>query len=321
MQFIPQKFPKIPAYKQQADWLHCVNNVVCLEKIDGTNTRIGISKDAKTAGDIVIGGRTVLEDEPKFSQGFICDMIRNDSDLCERLITFAKDIDCNVVLYGETCGASIQKCGIIYGKKIHFVLFAVMVGNIWCSYSRKVSENRVPTVVQASKSLGLPIAPCLYQGQANSEEFTALLDRSSQHSENQKFSIKNIDNTHEGIVIWSDPLLLNSYGEPIVAKYKHPNRREYVHSKGQQSPNDFAQRTVLPERIRHAIEHIKEQGQWQEDFHNNKELVRRRVIQDIAREVEEYQQQISLHSKKNVRKAISSEVEKRFSQMKLEEFS
>ncbi|BBM82734.1 RNA ligase family protein [Candidatus Uabimicrobium amorphum] len=317
MKFSPSEFPKIPQYKQQADWLHCVNNVVCMEKIDGTNTRIGISKDAQSADDIVIGGRTLLEHEEKFSQNFICDMIRKDKTLCKAMLFFAKEIDANVTFYGETCGGSIQACGFIYGK-INFVLFAAVMDGIWCSYSRTMGgDKEYPTLMQISKRLDFTLAPVLYQGTPNVQEFTSLLDRRSQHSENRGFRRQDTDNTHEGIVIWSDPLLFNNYGEALVAKYKHPNRQEYIApTEEQQTPQDFAKRVVLRERIRHAMEYLKEQGRWQEEFFANKENVIRRVIQDISREVDEYQQQLNLHGKKNVRKALSSEAEKQFSMMK-----
>lgn len=315
MPFSPTQFPKIPQYKQQADWLHCVNNVVCMEKIDGTNTRIGVSKNAQSADDIVIGGRTLLEYEEKFSQKFICDLIRKDQELCAAMISFATEIDRDVVFYGETCGGSIQACGFIYGK-VHFVLFAATIDGVWCNYSRSM-DQAYPTLLQMAKRIGFTLAPCLYQGLPNAEEFSTLIDRISQHSENRGFHRQDADNTHEGIVIWSDPVLLNSYGEPIVAKYKHPNRQEYIATTEEnQTPGDFAKRVILAERIHHAIEYLKEQGRWQQNFFANKENVVRRVIQDVAREVEEYQQQLSLHGKKNVRKALSSEAEKQFATIK-----
>ena len=315
MSFSPREFPKIAQYKQQADWLHCVNNVVCMEKIDGANTRIGVSKDAQSADDIVIGGRTLLEHEENFSQKFICDMIRKDEELCTAMISFAVEIGHDVCFYGETCGGSIQACGFIYGK-MHFVLFAATIDGVWCSYSRSIDQAN-PTLLQIAKRIGFTLAPSLYEGTPNVDEFSALIERASQHSENRGFHRQDVNNTHEGIVIWSDPVLLNSYGEPIVAKYKHPNRQEYIATMDEnQIPGEFAKRTVLPERIHHAIEYLKEQGRWQQDFFANKENVVRRVIQDIAREVDEYQQQLSLHGKKNVRKALSLEAEKQFAAIK-----
>ena len=316
MNTFPKEFPKIAAYKQQADWIHCVKHVVCLEKIDGTNTRIGIPKEAQSAEDIVIGGRTLLEHESNFSQQFLCQMIRNDHTLCERMIAFANTLQADVTFYGETCGASIQACGFIYGKKIHFVLFAATIDDIWCGYSRSIC-GKLPTLKQIAKRIGFTVAPCLYEGEPNSEHFSSLLDRRSQHSIDCGFQRDN--NIHEGLVIWSDPVLMSSYGIPIVAKYKHSSRREYIpKNEENNSVSDFAQRVVLPERMQHAVAHLQEQGRWLENFIDNKEAVIRRVIQDIAREVDEYQNQLSINGKKKVRKAITDVAEKQFLKMKSE---
>src|SRR5687768_6325061 len=80
----PAPFPKIPMYRGEADPLYELRRVVCLEKIDGTNTRVGVPFGAKHAADIVIGGRELTEREPGFSQPFLCELVRQDDGLCKK---------------------------------------------------------------------------------------------------------------------------------------------------------------------------------------------------------------------------------------------
>ncbi|MEO1269005.1 MAG: RNA ligase family protein [Myxococcota bacterium] len=60
-------FPKMPHYQQDADLIHSVRRVVCMEKIDGTNTRIAVHSEVAGPDGITIGGRTLLEGEPGFA--------------------------------------------------------------------------------------------------------------------------------------------------------------------------------------------------------------------------------------------------------------
>ena len=92
-------------------------------------------------------------------------------------------------------------------------------------------------------------------------------------------------------VLWADPLLLDPFGGPVAAKLKHPNRREYsAPTNAQTSLSDFAERAVPFERVAHAREYLEASGKWPEDAEAQVEKLVRRVIQDVAREVAEYDQ-------------------------------
>src|SRR5262249_48807833 len=137
----------------------------------------------------------------------------------------------------------------------------------------------------------------------------------SQHSLDQGFDRRDVDATQEGVVIWGDPMLIDPYGLPVVAKRKHPRRREAIPAapqvRSRESPEDFARRVVLQERISHAIDHLRSSGRLPEDASAARELICRRVIQDVAREVEEYQEALGKFGKKAVRQALEAEVARR----------
>jgi hypothetical protein len=311
----PSPFPSVPQYRGEADPVHAVQRVVCLEKLDGMNTRIGIPMGATTPADLRIGGRSVMEDDRSFRQDILLTLIRGDAALCQRLLDLSAELGEPVVLYGETCGAKIQKMGFIYGRP-HFVLFGATVHGGWVGYSRVLTAGSaerpaLPTLRQLGERLQLPVAPCLFDGPPDSAIFAGLVKRTSQHSVAQGFARSDIDNTQEGIVIWSDPVLLDPFGEPVMAKLKPSHRREYTQPADERTgPDDFARRAVPPERIRHAREHLLEHGQWLGILSEDMPALVQRVTRDVSREVPEYQSMLREHGRKTIRRAISQHVQR-----------
>jgi len=306
----PAPFPKIPAYRGEADLLHQVRRVVCLEKIDGTNTRIGVPPDARGPNDIVVGGRTRLPGDEGFNQDVLVDLVRRDARLCARLIQAAASLGAPLELYGEACGARIQQRGLLYGARTHLLLFAARIGGSWTGFSQAPPAapqgGPMRSVTQLGEAIGIPTVPCLYAGPPDPGTFDALRAQPSQHSVDQGFSRPGVDPTHEGIVIWSDPVLLSPWGEPVVAKHKAAHRQEArARAPGDLgTPAAFAERAVLVERLRHARQHLEEQGRWDSTLGT----LSRRVVQDVAREVPEYQDQLRANGKKAVRAALTARV-------------
>ena len=333
MKWQPAVFPKVPMYQKDADLLSWVKRCVCLEKIDGTNTRIGIPVGAVSSEDLLIGGRNLMEGEEGYSQAFLGKMLRKQEATCQAMLTLSREWKLPVTLYGETCGGKIQPQGFIYGKRPHFLLFAAKIGTVWLSYSHSIPYHRkgeqftstqesgaleptpslpraLPSLQQLSERLHLPLVPLVYEGAPEPETLASLLERPSAHSLQQGFQREDVDNTQEGIVIWADPLLLSPAGEPLFAKYKHPKRKEYIprtHQKsGIPSLDDFVSRTVLPERIHHAIAYLQELGRLQDRPQKDRYQVVQRIRKDISDEVAEYQEQLSVHGKKALKNALEA---------------
>lgn len=217
MKFMPEVFPKIPSYRRQADPVHHVHSVVCLEKIDGTNTRVAAPRGASTQESLIVGGRTLLEGEADFCQP----ELRAGFPAARALLRFSAELDGDVTLYGETCGRGVQASGFVYGPRLHFVLFAARACGAWLSYSHpteldgedETPTRRLPSLVELAELLGLPLAPYLYRGAPDPDRFDSLLERPSAHGERMRAGGHDPGGTHEGVVIWSDPLLLDGAGE------------------------------------------------------------------------------------------------------------
>ncbi len=314
MTFIPAVFPRIAAYRREADAVHHAREVVCLEKIDGSNTRVGVPRDLHRADQLVVGGRSLLEGDEGFCQpelraGFVAG-VRFDA-----LRDVARALPDHLTLYGETCGRGIQATGFIYGPSAHFVLFAAAVGDAWLGWSHALdlvddagSARRLPSLCELAVQTGLTLAPCLYRGAPDPERFDALLDRPSAHAAARGSSSRPADATHEGVVIWSDPALRDGAGRLLVAKHKHPNRREALDEApgGDEAAEGFAARVVNGERLAHARQHLEEGGRWGCPRDERIDRLVRRVVQDVAREEPAYARQIARHTKAVVRAALEA---------------
>jgi len=304
-------FPKIPAWRGEADPLQQCAHVVALEKIDGANIRIGVPAGATRSGALVIGGRTLMEDHPDFQQAGVVQIIRDDAALCQRLLEAGAWARGALTLYAEACGARIQRMGFVYGTRTHLVLFAARVEGAWVGHSRSLVRpgwrRSLPTLTQLAERAGLPLAPLLYAGPPGAGDFDALLERPSRHSRDVGFDRPGVDTTHEGIVIWSDPVLLDPWGEPLVAKYKQPRRREYRPPAIDDGLEGFARRATPPERLAHARQFLRERGRWRGTDEDHPALIRR-VIQDVAREVPEYADQLRRHGKRAARAALEAAI-------------
>ncbi|MCA9714694.1 MAG: hypothetical protein H6713_27790 [Myxococcales bacterium] len=309
MSALPARFPKIPSYRGAADPLQCVQRVVATEKLDGTNARLGVPADATRPDQLLVGGRNKMSFEAGFSQPELTRLLE-DAGLQARLLalpqlTQARD----VALYGEVCGGRIQG-GAMYGRQPHLVLFAATVGGAWVGYSRVVQPPpdtpALPTLEQLGAHLRLPLAPRLYEGPPDPAALAELVDQPSAYSQARGVELRGADITHEGVVIWSDPALRDPWGAPLVAKLKHPRRREYSPGRVEAGPEDFAARAVTGERLRHARQHLEADGRWTGDREAKTTALIKRVLRDISKEVHEYAEQLRVHGKRDVRAAIKT---------------
>jgi hypothetical protein len=327
---LPSLFCKIPHYRKTADPIHLIRNVVALEKLDGTHTRWVVPAHATHHDQLLVGGRTLWEHDPDFRQPFLRTALLSSAKVGSSLLEFVQESRETMVLYGETCGRGIQSSGHIYGNTPRFVLFAATIGNTWLSFHRptelRPTELRptnqeehqrstpLPSLVQLASGLGIPLTPCLYQGEPIQEQFDALLDRPSAFALKYGSTRHAQDSTHEGIVLWPDPVLLDSSGQLLIAKHKHPRRREALENThdSPETVHEYAERVIQPERLIHAQSYLEERGRWPSEQQEQAQLLAKRVVQDVAREQSDYQEQILRHGKQALRAALEQVTHQRF---------
>ena len=112
------------------------------------------------------------------------------------------DNQTEVCLYGEGCGAGIQKGGGNYSQDKTFILFDILVAGIWMAR---------PFVEEVADALSLPIVPIIGEGKL--QDFVYLVE----HGFNSKWG----DFNAEGAVARPKIELRNNRGQRVITKLKH----------------------------------------------------------------------------------------------------
>lgn len=97
------------------------------EKIDGTNIRIHWD-----GHKVTFGGRTERAQIPAHLVAYLMETFGGDTN--EQLFE-QKFGETEVTLYGEGYGPKIQKGGGLYRNDVSFILFDVLIGDIWLTRS------------------------------------------------------------------------------------------------------------------------------------------------------------------------------------------
>lgn len=121
------------------------NKWVFTEKVDGTNIRVYFRE-----GKVTFGGRT---DRAQIPATLVERLNERFLPQVERLTEVFNGS--KVCLYGEGYGAKIQKGGGNYRPDQDFVLFDVMVGDLWLQR---------PDVEDVAEKMGLDVVPVVGEG-------------------------------------------------------------------------------------------------------------------------------------------------------------
>lgn len=117
------------------------------EKIDGTNIRV-----MWDGHNITYGGRTEKADIPKHLKNKLIEMFGNDEteQLFEQVFG-----EKEVIFFGEGYGPKIQAVGSQYRDDVSFILFDIMVGDIYL--------NRT-SVEGIAQTFGIDVVPIIFEG-------------------------------------------------------------------------------------------------------------------------------------------------------------
>ncbi len=223
--------------------------VVCTEKIHGTNARVGL-----VDGVLRIGGRN--QDHTNDLQGdSVMGFVKwvRESGLEQRLRDNFSAAS-QIIFFGEWFGSSIQK-GINYGKEKQFRVFDVKFEGRYADWDE---------VVWFCNQVDLSTVPLLYRGVPKMSEFEALLDIQSAVA--KELGVETSNNLHEGIVIKPTKMAINDQtGEWLIAKYK-PARWSERHSEKEKKdfkpvPAEsykFVEEFVTSTRLEHVLDHLRD---------------------------------------------------------------
>ncbi len=117
------------------------------EKIDGTNIRVMWDGHGFT-----FAGRTERASIPAHLMNRLNDIFMNTAmeELFEQMFG-----DKEVILFGEGYGPKIQKVGELYRPDVDFILFDILIGDI---YLERINVQYIAT------SLGIDVVPIIFRG-------------------------------------------------------------------------------------------------------------------------------------------------------------
>lgn len=226
------KYPEIPLVKYRPE-IFAVKEVVACEKLHGSNFSIIFPLAMKSIDEVIYGSREVLSTEDRFPLGVAKRWFESRPELLTAMWEVIKSYGFSeVTVFGEAYGPGIQAKGIKYtlGSEMLFRAFDIMVGPNFLTYD---------LFCEVATKMGLPQVPLVWRGAPTIEAFDALLNRPSYEALSN--GVSDNHNLAEGVVIRSNPLLRNVFGDWLIVKHKGTKFSEVAFA-----PTPTKERTLTP---------------------------------------------------------------------------
>jgi Rnl2 family RNA ligase len=253
-----EKYPSIVNLTDCPE-IFSVKEVIATEKLHGSNFRLFFPCGMKSIEEIGYGTRDVEYGvgDQKFPLGSTLNMLKSNPDLLTRMMEVIKTYGfSDVTVFGEAHGPGIKAKGVRYatGQEPLFRAFDIMVAKNFVTYN---------LFDELCGEVGLPMVPKVWVGEPTQANFDALLEQPSVVGRLNGFGD---DNIAEGVVIRSNPLLRNVFGEWLICKHKCAKFSEVATApkekipRGPTAADDFAAKYVTEGRITNAIGRIQDSG-------------------------------------------------------------
>ena len=302
------KYPELVTLDKRPEILS-VKQVVATEKLHGSNFRVFFPAGLTSIDEVRYGGRNEVfaPGDDGFYGGKAVRWFKSRPALLRRLMeVFTSHGFSDVTVYGEICGAGIQK-GVRYapGDEALFRAFDVRVAECFVTYDLFTS---------LCDAADLPRVPEIWRGEPSLDAFDALLEKPSE--EGRKNGVAGDDNTAEGVVIRSNPLLRDVFGSWLIIKHKAESFTEVAKKKparagaqpDQSGPlDDFTSSFVTRGRLVNAIGRLRDAGTKLANGMEDVPEITRAVAADLHKEQEsEWQSLVSRgFGDKQIRAAVT----------------
>lgn len=278
------KYPEIARLERRPEIL-AVKQVVATEKLHGTNFRVFFPGGMTSIDEVQFGGRNEEFGSgtgTSFYGGRPVAWFKSRPEILTKMMeTFAAHGFSDVTVFGEAYGAGVQK-GIRYANDDALMFRAFDIA---------VAENLVTydLFVELCDACGLPRVPEIWRGEPSLAAFDALLERLSVEGQNN--GVVDDGNVSEGVVIRSNPLLRDVFGQWLVIKHKSEKFAEVAKRDPYAKPRadvsaatNYALTFVTPGRITNALGRIRDAGKPVHDgMEDMKELVPA-MVTDLLKE-------------------------------------
>jgi Rnl2 family RNA ligase len=280
-------YPSIVLLRYRPEIL-AVKEVIAVEKIHGSCFRIGFPLGMTSIDDIWFGSREVIYEpenkEVKFPLPHAITWFKSRPELLQKMWDVIKSYGYSeVTVFGEIHGPGIQVKGVKYAKdgdqNTLFRAFDIMVGLNFLTHD---------LFAEVATAMGLPQAPVVWRGEPSIEAFNALLDKPSVVAQDN--GVDDPKNKAEGVVIRSNPLLRNVFGEWLIIKHKAEKFSEVAHGPTEkkervESPADaYAQMYVTAGRITNAIGRLTDRGVTLSNTMKDVPVLIAEVLSDLHKE-------------------------------------
>jgi len=252
------KYPSIVLLRDRQD-LFAVKEVVCTEKLHGSNFRIHFPCGMTSLDEVQFGSHDVemTPGEP-FPLGVAVNWFKARPNLLQSMWDVIKSYGFSeATVYGEAYGPGIKAKGIRYstGTEMLFRAFDIMIGDNFLTYD---------LFVEVTDKMGLNRAHLVYKGPPSQEAFDQLLEVPSLEAKHN--GINDPANIAEGIVIRSNPLFRDVFGDWLIAKHKAAKFSEVAKQRPPKGPrsatpaDEFALTCVIEGRVRNAVGRLQDRG-------------------------------------------------------------
>jgi Rnl2 family RNA ligase len=276
------RYPAIPLLKRRPEIFY-VREVIACEKLHGSNASIHIAEGVKDRSGIIYGSRETTSLEPNFALKVFQRWCEDRPETLDKILAVCEEYGfSDVTIYGEAYGPGIQAKGVKYtsGKEVLFRAFDIMVSGNLLTYD---------LFLEVVRKMGLPSTPVIWRGEPSVEAFDKLLNQPSQEA--LQNGVLDGGNLSEGVVIRSNPLLRNVFGEWLILKHKSAHFSEVaapskVEAQAKDtSPGDaFVATFVTPARVASAICRLRDRGVPLSDTLKDIPSVLQEVVLDLQKE-------------------------------------
>ena len=276
-----EKYPSLLELSKCPD-IFSVKQVVATEKLHGSNFRLYFPLGMKSIDEIEYGTRdTEYGKCEKFVLGSTLLKFKAQTNLLTRMMEVFQSYDFNdVTVFGEAYGPGIKSKGVKYsnGQEPLFRAFDFMVHQNFVTYD---------LFCEIADKMDLPRVHEVWRGEPTQANLDALLEKPSTEGLLNGFGE---DNIAEGVVIRSNPLLRDVFGEWLICKHKSTKFAEVAMAPKDKTPrgptvtDDFALMYVTEGRIYNAIGRLVDRGQELSDTMKDMPVLLTEMLADLEKE-------------------------------------
>ncbi len=278
------KYPEIALLPRRLE-IMAVKEVIATEKLHGSTFRIHFPAGMASISDVKYGSHEVdFVPGEFFPLNKAVQWFQAKPELLTAMWEVIKSYGFpDATVFGEAYGPGMKSKGVKYsnGSEMLYRAFDIMIGENFVTYD---------LFVELADKMGLPRVHEVWRGEPCHPAFEALVERPSMEAHHN--GIDDPANLAEGVVIRSNPLFRNVFGEWLIVKCKSKRFTEVAHAPAapkskEATPSDtFAATYVTEGRVTNAIGRLHDRGVTLKNDMTDMPTMLTEIIADLHKECE-----------------------------------